>query len=1010
MRLISIFWFFFFVAIHNISGQAKLPSIITASPQAAQYIRYGEIPVGHTTGIPQINIPIYTLNTGWIDIPISISYHASGFRPNEIPSPVGLGWLLNVGGVISRSIEINPDYEDINSGNSWDTEMPIKSAANVQDLKNGLKLLGSAYFNTYDYWSNWEPFFFTSGTPILDTRTDRYSYNFLDKSGVVRYDVDSKKLTTIPYDPIKIEKNGDIFLITDTKGLKYEFSKTETTFISGKGKYTSSWYLTKITYPGKENEPIIFSYKDGTSYADYYSSYNQTTQIIDARSIPASTTPTNGKPQSGSTSSTSFQTINYSSPLIQTITWKNVTIEFSYSADRLDKRKDRIDSISVKYANEIIKQANFDNNTYLGNTSLKYRLKLKGITVKGSDLSSEGEKYAFNYYNESAIIPDYDMKCNYDYWGYYNGTNSSWTFPNDIDIDKATYNRFVNAPFTHSVSSTDRKPYLETTKTCVLKEIIYPTKGKTYFEYEQNQVSDAYEFMNYNYVGGLRLKQLTNYSSDNTITNFKTYSYEGYSTQKLKNDLFVYYMECIGSFEELYAFNPDRYTTRKIEYPIYYFVGTSLSTLSGWTSSNVFYNKIKEYNGTPNSNNGWTEYNYIEENRALNNNCYWNIDEYPAYMFSKYVDCDKGNIKGLLTNTIFYNKNGNVEKEEEIKYTSFLIPSIHTGVRIFQNATYGSGGGVNPTSNTFQARLDYYNSGNIAGQRQTEYENFFLNRIFASDTYAFRDIYLPQSITEKEYLNGLVATTKTTSFNYDVSDGKPVLLIPTTETVQNSNGEDYVKKTIFPYSTTYKNIAPYNIMVSNNMLNYPLEVKIERGANNRFVKQSLMSYKQIPSTNIIRLNIVSEKYKESNLAEPRISYLNYDSFGNPTYISKDSIENVAYLWSYQGQYPIAEIKNATYSEIEAAVKSVFGSNETVNTLSQRVLPNESKLKDGSLQRALPKAHVTSYTYKPLIGILTITDPSNKTTYYEYDSLGRLTKVKDSNNKIVEEYNYNYSNK
>jgi hypothetical protein len=88
-----------------------LPTVIPPSPQAAQFARYGEIPVGHTTGVPQIEVPIYTLSTGWIDIPISISYHASGFRPRDIPSPVGLGWVLNAGGLLSRSVEVTSDYK-----------------------------------------------------------------------------------------------------------------------------------------------------------------------------------------------------------------------------------------------------------------------------------------------------------------------------------------------------------------------------------------------------------------------------------------------------------------------------------------------------------------------------------------------------------------------------------------------------------------------------------------------------------------------------------------------------------------------------------------------------------------------------------------------------------------------------------------------------------------------------------------------------------------------------------
>ncbi len=51
--------------------------------------------------------------------------------------------------------------------------------------------------------------------------------------------------------------------------------------------------------------------------------------------------------------------------------------------------------------------------------------------------------------------------------------------------------------------------------------------------------------------------------------------------------------------------------------------------------------------------------------------------------------------------------------------------------------------------------------------------------------------------------------------------------------------------------------------------------------------------------------------------------------------------------------------------------------------------------------------VTTYTYKPLVGVTSKTDPHGETIYYEYDSAGRLSKIKDKNNQIIEEYNYHY---
>ncbi len=53
------------------------------------------------------------------------------------------------------------------------------------------------------------------------------------------------------------------------------------------------------------------------------------------------------------------------------------------------------------------------------------------------------------------------------------------------------------------------------------------------------------------------------------------------------------------------------------------------------------------------------------------------------------------------------------------------------------------------------------------------------------------------------------------------------------------------------------------------------------------------------------------------------------------------------------------------------------------------------------------AQMSTYTYKPLVGMTSETGPDNKTAYYEYDDLGRLTHVKDYKNNIINRYRYRY---
>ena len=82
---------------------------------------------------------------------------------------------------------------------------------------------------------------------------------------------------------------------------------------------------------------------------------------------------------------------------------------------------------------------------------------------------------------------------------------------------------------------------------------------------------------------------------------------------------------------------------------------------------------------------------------------------------------------------------------------------------------------------------------------------------------------------------------------------------------------------------------------------------------------------------------------------------------------------------------------------------------SIDSLSTNVNPDKSKLDKLRTLSTLSDAHITTFQYKPLIGVTQITDPSGVTAYYEYDSLGRLIHVMDMNHSTVEEYDYHYRN-
>jgi hypothetical protein len=80
------------------------PNFSPLTPNAASFQKHGDYQVNLATGVPDISIPLYTIEEGILKNPISLKYHAGGHKINEFAPWVGWGFNLDFGPSMNRSI------------------------------------------------------------------------------------------------------------------------------------------------------------------------------------------------------------------------------------------------------------------------------------------------------------------------------------------------------------------------------------------------------------------------------------------------------------------------------------------------------------------------------------------------------------------------------------------------------------------------------------------------------------------------------------------------------------------------------------------------------------------------------------------------------------------------------------------------------------------------------------------------------------------------------------------
>ncbi len=559
----------------RIYAQTEAPAVqFGATPTVAALAKYADTPVGNYSGIPSIGIPLYSINAGGYQLPISLSYHAGGIKLAQEASWVGLGWSLNAGGMITRQIRGENDIDTgdnnlrsyIDSYGDYDKIHSIGFHTCFDELGEVWEdygiFFGPCHFlppaNTD--WEvlylekTWNPlsYFYkdefveitrsNEHRKVSDTEPDLFMFNFGGFSGkFIMQTIDSNgtirgKLLNNEYN-LKIELldryTNPYFKVTDPEGTIYEFNKRDKSTTSStpyNRLHISGWLLTKITTNTKQE--IFFEYEEDENYIHNIS---RVSESVDYRVIPnnSSTQPEKWIKLVNTTNElivdnlshkvTGSTSINAVSNLLKRIVWDGGKVEFTTT-----NRDDYGTGYAKKLSNieifdndlNLIKKIDFEHDYFnadaAGTQSQKKKLKrLKLLELKETNINNTQESlppYKFTYHEEKPLAPK--NSNGFDHWGYYNGKSTGSSIPEIITFDNEKRSSFGGA---------DRRASFNNTVLGTLKEIEYPTGGKVKYEYELNEF----------YGGGVNLPRIIKRKESLPIRNYLSHSTPSFTPKEL---------------------------------------------------------------------------------------------------------------------------------------------------------------------------------------------------------------------------------------------------------------------------------------------------------------------------------------------------------------------------------------------------------------------------------------------------------------------------------------------
>lgn len=1049
----------------------KMVDVLSPAPNAAAIIKYGDATLNRNTGAATISIPLYSLKGTKIGTAVSLGYSSGGLRVDDIASRVGMGWSLNAGGVVTRTVR------------------------GLTDENNNRRVPSAAFDYDYPSWRFMYDVTSSAGANSngYDSEPDLFNFSFDGAGGSFVLD-NNLNPVQVSQTGLKIEKNFTgtdwNFKITTTEGIMYFFGGTGATETTkrltscGKAFNTyvpTSWYLKKIQHPNGEvinfaYTAIEYEYDNGVTQTMYKSAV-----IASPCAVPpiAPVTCTNLTRTNGVLLS-SITLPNSSSIVFNYITRQDCNDKLLTSVYYKDQAMSNVGYFDFTYTT-VTSSATYNNEYRDGNNKTPYLSALNEKAPSGT----VGKTHYFSYIDAEGRPSR--LSFSQDHWGYFNGKVNTSFVPKQKD-------EIINLDFPDATAN--REPQFSFAQKGMLQKIVYPTGGTSTFFYEPNIYSDVNATYTTNNILSCDVTGSGNGTEQSKYRNFKIKTQQnlklhiqcrangtippppapivkgGVIITKVSDNSIVYDEEFLPGdvVDELISISGDfpNGTDYKITIKAWGTLATTLITLQ-YTPNPLLPAPTEKVVGgvrvakiattNPGDQPMVKKYFYgplgdLDHSSLFYSKTpvYWNQMKSSmacsgmgaGVMTLKYNVLNSASIVNLglfnnnmisyaaVTESIGENFEGGGTESQF--FTGYDVPGQLVWNKPIESAplsNFSSLGNASPKSETIVKKTS---GGALVPIKKTEYT-------YLADTATDNTLYgYSVTGTSSEPTEPSPSCTPSSCYTllHTLLEGYNVVKYhilsnrinpaTTTETVYDENGQN---PQVTVTNSTYGSAQHYQLTKT--------EVLNSKGQTIRTTYKYPHDYAGTGDYNaMISNNIISKVVDvKSELVTPTVIPVsevktNYSHAGNSNYepasleqsVKGGAFETEGTIDSYDSKGNILQYKSK--NEIQNAI--IWGYNYqypiakitgatyaqaiaqlTVSMTALQSLDGQA-LRDelNHIRTGLPSAMVTTYTYKHLAGISSITDANNKTNTYVYDEFNRLSLIKDQDGNAVKKNEYVYA--